>query len=183
MIEKLLVCDRSAAMFLATQLGRGSGYWTELMEKDMRRRTWNQAFIRFCISKESGWQDYYRLRDLVDYVDSIQSGFTGVIYERGHGMYRKKMTPEVFLGANFSDQGQLSVLSRYLGGYQELSPECALQYSNDLSQAVRCCSEYEFDFPSWRIVTKLEMASPKRSLMKLVANKQLEFKSAGELHG
>lgn len=181
MIENLLVCDRSAAMFLSIHLGKGAGYWVERMIKDCRRRCYNQEFSRICISKESGWQDYYRLRDLVDYVDSIQNGFTGVVYERGLGVRRKKLTPEVFLGANFSDQGQLSVLSRYLGGYQELSSECALRYANDLSQAVWYCSEYEFDFPNWSVVAKLEIAS-RSNLMKLVANKHLELQTARGIH-
>lgn len=183
MIENLLVCDRSAAIFLAVQLGKGAEYWTERMEKDTRRRWYNQEFTRKFFWKPGGGNNYYMLRHLVDYVEAAQNGFSGVSYESETPVTRN--VPDflrVYIGVNHSDNGQLSVLSSFFGGYRKISPECARQYSKDLSAAVRLCSQYEFDFPNWDVVTKREIVS-RSNLMKLIANKRLAIQSSGSCHG
>ena len=183
MIENLLVCDRSAAMFLAVQLGKGVEYWTERMGKDKRRRWRNQEFTRTYFWKQGGGSDYYMLRHLVDYVEATQSGFSGVSYESDAPVTCN--VPDflkVYIGVNHSDNGQLSVLSSFFGGYRKISPEWARQYSKELSVAVRLCSQYEFDFPNWDVVPKREMAS-RSSLMKLIANKRLAIQSSESFRG
>ena len=171
-------------MYLAEALGGDTRLWAERMVKGFRSRWYAGDFdyLRIAVTKEAGPQDYYRLNDLANYAEAVQDGFSGLRFESDPMQASKKSPPQVFVGANFSDQGQLSVLSSASSGCHEISSACALQYSNELSAAVRFCSEYEFDFPNWGVVAKSESAS-RGNLMKLLANKQLEIQSSRGFYG
>lgn len=183
MIENLLVCDRSAAMFLAAHLGKGAGYWSERMRKDISRRRHNQEFAMMEFLTEFRWRRYYKLSDLLEFVDSVESIFSKAQYLRMRGAFRKATcVSKVFVGATYSDRGQLSILSNLYVHGRSVSPDCALQYSKDFAAAVKLCSRYEFDFPNWDIVTKREMRS-RSNLIKLLANKRLAIQTSESCHG